>query len=229
MNYIPVLGVPLTLTDIHLSMTLHQKPYFTLKMRIMCLVEHSSNCIIPSHRTTYRPRCAFNPMAKTNFKRISMQERREKMEEGEMYTILWKIFKGPWCKKPTSSQRSKKVSFLNSVALNSHRPKVLFQTINSVITSPSGQPVKTSTKKMWTISSPLPSIKLCCGGHHDHHSTETSLSKVYHDLLPAVDSEVCVILILLNLSSAFHTVDHGILSHHLERFVVIKDMALALE
>ena len=44
-----------------------------------------------------------------------------------------------------------------------------------------------------------------------HHSTETALLKVQNDILIAIDNHKCVALLLLDLSAAFHTVDHELL------------------
>ena len=53
------------------------------------------------------------------------------------------------------------------------------------------------------------------------HSTETALLKVQDDILRAIDNSCCVILLLLDLSATFDTVDHCILLDRLsERFSI---------
>lgn len=58
------------------------------------------------------------------------------------------------------------------------------------------------------------------------HSTEPALLKVSNDLLLSLDSGKCAILILLDLSSTFDTVDHTILLHRLEHQVSIQGSTL---
>ena len=48
------------------------------------------------------------------------------------------------------------------------------------------------------------------------HSTETALFKVCDDMLRALDNQEVMCLVLLDLSAAFVTIDHGILLRHLE-------------
>lgn len=45
-------------------------------------------------------------------------------------------------------------------------------------------------------------------GFRKHHSTETALLKVSSDSLMSADSGRCTVLVLLDLSSAFDTIDH---------------------
>lgn len=63
-------------------------------------------------------------------------------------------------------------------------------------------------------------------GFKSKHSTETALLKVFNDLLLTTDSGKSAILLLLDLSAAFDTVDHNILLTRLETDVGIKGTAL---
>ena len=47
--------------------------------------------------------------------------------------------------------------------------------------------------------------------YKSHHSTETALVVVQNDILEALDQPCGVILVLLDMSTAFDTVDHEIL------------------
>ena len=44
-----------------------------------------------------------------------------------------------------------------------------------------------------------------------HHSCEIALLRVQNDILKSIDDKQCVVLLLLDLSAAFDTVDHKIL------------------
>lgn len=58
------------------------------------------------------------------------------------------------------------------------------------------------------------------------HNTETSLLRVYSDLLCEADQNKVSILTLLDLSAAFDTIDHGYLIERLSRTFGISGMAL---
>ncbi|PFX19417.1 TNF receptor-associated factor 4 [Stylophora pistillata] len=59
------------------------------------------------------------------------------------------------------------------------------------------------------------------------HSTETALLKVHDDILRTMDRGCTVVLLLLDLSAAFDTVEHGILLHRLDIRFGIKGKVLA--
>ena len=50
------------------------------------------------------------------------------------------------------------------------------------------------------------------------HSTETALLRVYNDVMLCIDQGKGCILVLLDLSAAFDTVDHAVLFNLLEEF-----------
>ena len=58
------------------------------------------------------------------------------------------------------------------------------------------------------------------------HSTETALIKVQNDILEAIDGNKCVLLVLLDLSAAFDTIDHNILLSRISSRYGVKGTAL---
>lgn len=53
-------------------------------------------------------------------------------------------------------------------------------------------------------------------GFRSLHSTESALLRVRNDMLLSLDSGACVVLVLLDLSAAFDTINHNILLDQLE-------------
>uniref|UniRef100_A0A3Q2P679 Reverse transcriptase domain-containing protein n=1 Tax=Fundulus heteroclitus TaxID=8078 RepID=A0A3Q2P679_FUNHE len=63
-------------------------------------------------------------------------------------------------------------------------------------------------------------------GFRAHHSTETALIKVFNDIYINTDCGRTTVLVLLDLSAAFDTVDHSILLKRLENWVGLSGTAL---
>ena len=63
-------------------------------------------------------------------------------------------------------------------------------------------------------------------GFRAQHSTETALLKVLNDIRINTDKGLCTVLVLLNLSAAFDTIDHSILIDRLENWVGVTGSAL---
>ena len=59
------------------------------------------------------------------------------------------------------------------------------------------------------------------------HSTATALVKVHNDILTSIDQHRIAILVMLDLSAAFDTIDHDILVSRMENTLGITSQALA--
>ena len=60
---------------------------------------------------------------------------------------------------------------------------------------------------------PFPSLQ---SAYWQHHSTETALLKVKNDILMNMENQQVTLLVLLDLSASFDTVDHLILLDRLQ-------------
>ena len=69
-------------------------------------------------------------------------------------------------------------------------------------------------------------LEIFQSGFKTLHSTESALLRVFNDIFLATDSGHCVVLVLLDLTAAFDTVDHDILITRLEQWVGISGTAL---
>ena len=72
----------------------------------------------------------------------------------------------------------------------------------------------------------LPTI-LPLSAYRPGHSTETALLKVVNDLLLAMDEGKLSVLVLLDLSAVFDTIDHDILLHCLQHVFGIQSTVLS--
>ena len=63
--------------------------------------------------------------------------------------------------------------------------------------------------------------------YRPHHSTETAMLRVSNDINLALDNHQEIVLVMLDLSSAFDTIDHSILLERLETRFGLRNTALA--
>ena len=62
--------------------------------------------------------------------------------------------------------------------------------------------------------------------YREHHSTETALVKVQSDIVNAIDNNSAAVLVMLDLSAAFDTIDHSILLRRLQISFGVEGQAL---
>jgi len=69
-------------------------------------------------------------------------------------------------------------------------------------------------------------LPTCQSAYRPHHSTETAIASVHNYIARAVDDGDICLLVLLDMSAAFDTVDHGILLDILDRRFGVQSNAL---
>jgi hypothetical protein len=116
----------------------------------------------------------------------------------------------PLIKKPT----------LNKEVLSNYRPVSNLSFLSKVTEK---AVAKQLTEHMTTHKLHVP----IQSAYRQNHSTETALLKVLNDILVSVDKGDGVILILLDLSAAFDTIDHNMLIDRLGEQIGVKGPALA--
>lgn len=74
-----------------------------------------------------------------------------------------------------------------------------------------------------TINSLYPELQ---SSYRQHHSTETALLEVMNDILLNMNSQQVTLMMLLNFSAAFDTVNHDILLERLDKVIGMRSVTL---
>ena len=85
---------------------------------------------------------------------------------------------------------------------------------------------KVVAEQLWEHAEKTGLLEVFQSAYRSGHSTETALLRVQNDILLSMDKQNVVMLILLDLSAAFDTIDHGILLDRLSNRFGVQDTAL---
>ena len=108
---------------------------------------------------------------------------------------------------------------VNSESLHNYRPVQNLSFVSKVIERVVAQQL-TSHMRENNLHEQMQSA------YRQNHSTETALLKVHSDILSAVDNGCVVVLVLLDITAAFDTIDHAILLSRLRHRFGVTGAAL---
>ena len=133
----------------------------------------------------------------------------QSLEKGEFPSLLKLSHVRPRLKKDN----------LDKEILKNYRPVANIPFLSKVIE----KVVATQTYNYLEAYNLMPTMQ---SAYRKHHSTETTLLRVTNDILRTIDCRQDVVLVLLDLSAAFDTIDHTILVERLESYFGFSELTL---
>jgi hypothetical protein len=138
----------------------------------------------------------------------------------KIINLSFKSAKFPDCFKIAAVIPLLKKVFLDPEILNNLRPVSTLPFVSKTLEKVAG-------KRMGTHKDKQRLHEKMQSAYRNGHSTETALVRIQNDLLTAIDNKKCVFLVLLDMSTAFDTVDHSVLLKRLSDRYGIRGHALA--
>jgi exonuclease III len=112
-----------------------------------------------------------------------------------------------------------KKSSLDAAVFNNYRPVSNLSFISKVVE-------KVVAARLRNHLSQNELLDVYQSAYRSNHSTETALIKVQSDIISSLDERKIAVLVLLDLSAAFDTIDHGVLIRRLQNYFGITGQAL---